>query len=101
MLHPTYEEIKSKFCKEEEDIDKVENSKFSMVIATARRARQIIDESNGEDKTNFNKEVKVVENGCSKLKYKNVLKPVSMAIDEIYNEDIKIVTHKGSERERW
>jgi DNA-directed RNA polymerase subunit omega len=50
----------------------VVNSRYSIVIATARRARQII-------------------NGASPLVEVNYPKPLSIAVEELYHSKVKIV----------
>lgn len=73
MLHPSYSELMDVVNKDvkpgEEPIVK---SRYSIVIATARRARQIID---GEEP--------LIENTDG-------MKPLSIAIEELYEGKLKI-----------
>lgn len=80
MLHPSYSDLMEIANKEvEEGENKLVNSRYSIVLATARRARQIISGSNPY--------VPVKEN----------TKPLSIAVDELYRERVKIVG--GEEKE--
>ena len=73
MLHPSYTDLMQVVNQDvEEGATKVVNSRYSIVLATAKRARQIIG---GE-------EPKI--NGAGK-------KPLSVAVEELYEGKIKIV----------
>ncbi len=75
MIHPSYTELMPKINKDAElGEEPVINSRYSIVIATAKRARQIIAGAPTE-----------VENAENK-------KPLSIAVEELYNGDIKIVS---------
>ncbi|MBE6015927.1 MAG: DNA-directed RNA polymerase subunit omega [Lachnospiraceae bacterium] len=79
MLHPSYADLMKVVNSEvEEGEQPVVNSRYSIVIATAKRARQIIDGSeplvDGEGK-----------------------KPLSIAIEELNKSMVKIVTEAPSE----
>lgn len=79
MLHPSYVELMKVVNGEVEDgEEKVVNSRYSIVMATAKRARQIVagDEClvDGENK-----------------------KPLSVAVDELYKGKIKILTDSEEE----
>lgn len=74
MLHPSYADLMKVVNSEvEEGEQPVVNSRYSIVIATAKRARQIIDGSEP-----------LVE-GAGK-------KPLSIAIEELNESKVKIVT---------
>lgn len=74
MLHPSYTDLMHQVNKEVEPGEQpVVNSRYSIVLATARRARQIIDGSEP-----------LVNISCNK--------PLSIAIDELYSGKVKIVT---------
>ena len=74
MLHPSYTDLMQVVNKDvEEGATKVVNSRYSIVLATAKRARQIIDGS----------EVLV--------QAKAGQKPLSIAIEEVNQAKIKIV----------
>ena len=81
MLHPSYSDlIEVANSGIEEGEHPVVNSRYSIVLATARRARQIIDGS-----------PKFIEKPkCNK--------PLSIAVEELYCGDIKIV-HDEEEEE--
>lgn len=81
MIHPSYVEL-MKVVNEGAEIgeEPVVNSRYSIVLATARRARQIIDGS-----------PKFIEKPkCNK--------PLSIAVEELYCGDVKIV-HDEEEEE--
>lgn len=92
----TYEAIRNKICETKEDADKDENSKFSLVVGTAIRARQIIDEDVAKERE-LNNKIKE-DNKSKKLvskvnsEYKRVLHPLSQAIDELVDGKYKIVS---------
>ena len=74
MIHPSYVEL-MKVVNDEVEIgeEPVVNSRYSIVLATAKRARQIIDGAEP-----------MVENPkCNK--------PLSIAVEELYNGDVKIM----------
>ena len=74
MLRPSYNDlIKVVNSGVEPGDEPLVQSRYSIVIATAKRARQLIA---GEEAT-------VVENGR---------KPLSIAIDELYQSKVKIVS---------
>ena len=72
MLHPTYndliEAVNSNVPEGEEPIVK---SRYSIVIAAAKRARQLID-------------------GAPALIYEKGRKPLSIAVDELYQGKVEI-----------
>lgn len=72
MLHPSYTELIKIVNGEAEDKDTpVVNSRYSIVLATAKRARQIID-------------------GKEPMSVPKVNKPLSIAVDEMRNGLLKI-----------
>lgn len=73
MLHPSYTDLMKVVNKDvEEDETKVVNSRYSIVMATAKRAREIID-------------------GAEPLvDTKDGEKPLSIAIDELNQAKIKV-----------
>lgn len=73
MIHPSYSELMQKVNNGAEfGEEPVVNSRYSIVIATAKRARQII--AGAEP---------FVENATGK--------PLSIAVDELYSGDVKIL----------
>lgn len=73
MLHPSYTDLINAVNADVEPGEQpVVQSRYSIVIATAKRARQLV---NGEEATvpSFGK------------------KPLSVAIDEVYKKKVKIV----------
>ena len=73
MLHPSYTDLMRVVNSEVEPGEQpVVNSRYSIVIATARRARQIID-------------------GSTPLVDVTYPKPLSIAVEELYHSKVKIV----------
>ncbi len=74
MLHPSYTDLMQVVNQDvEEGATKIVNSRYSIVVATSKRARQIIA-------------------GDEPLVYaKGADKPLSIAIDELNNSKIKII----------
>ncbi len=80
MLHPSYTDLMEVVNQDvEEGSTKIVNSRYSIVLATAKRARQIID-----------KDEPLVQ-------AKPGAKPLSIAIDEVNNAKIKIVGEETEE----
>lgn len=74
MLHPSYTDLMQVVNSEVEQGEQpVVNSRYSIVLATAKRARQIIDGA-----------TPLVESSCNK--------PLSVAVDELYKAKVKIVS---------
>ena len=74
MLHPSYTDLLEVVNQDvEEGNTKIVNSRYSIILATSKRARQIID---GQEPL---VDAKVGQ------------KPLSIAIDELNNSKIKIV----------
>ena len=75
MIHPSYVEL-MKVVNDGVEIgeEPAVNSRYSIVLATAKRARQIID---GAEPMVFNPK-------CNK--------PLSIAVEELYRGDVKIVS---------
>ena len=81
MLHPSYTDLINAVNKGVEPGEEpVVQSRYSIVIATAKRARQIIA---GE-------EPMVMDNGK---------KPLSVAVEELYEAKLKIVSDQDSSEE--
>lgn len=73
MLHPSYSDLMAIVNSDVEPGEQpVVNSRYSIVIATAKRARQII---NGAEP--------FIDYECSK--------PLSIAVEELYESKVKIV----------
>ena len=82
MIHPSYVEL-MEVVNENVVIgeEPVVNSRYSIVCATAKRARQIID---GKEPLLSGHEGK---------------KPLSLAVDELYSGELKIITDDKLEEE--
>lgn len=76
MLHPSYAELMQIVNEEAEGDTPVVNSRYSIVMATAKRARQITD-------------------GAAPLVDHKVDKPLSIAVEELNQGKIKIVTEEA------
>ena len=82
MLHPSYTDLMQVVNKDvEEGETKVVNSRYSIVMATSKRARQLID---GE---------------MPLVKSKKGEKPLSIAIQEMNEGKLTIVTDNAEEEE--
>ena len=82
MLHPSYSDLMKVVNQDvEEGATKIVNSRYSIVLATAKRARQLID---GE---------------LALVATKGGSKPLSTAIDELNNGKIKIVAEETDSEE--
>ena len=79
MIHPSYTEIMQVVNSNVEPGEQpVVNSRYSIVMATSKRARQLIDHN----------EAYVESEGR---------KPLSVAVDELYNEKIQILNEETEE----
>jgi len=80
MLHPSYTDLMRIVNKDiEEGETKIVNSRYSIVLATSKRARQIIDGS------------------APLVPAKPGEKPLSIAIDELNSEQLKIIAENSGE----
>ncbi len=78
MLHPSYTDLMAVVNSEVKQGEApVVNSRYSIVLATARRARQIITERRANE---------------DKYAESDETKPLSVAVDELYNGDIRILS---------
>lgn len=80
MIHPSYTELID-VLSGQESLDNSMLSRYTIIIAAAKRARQLVDGS----------EV-LVDNV-------KVDKPVSIAVNELYNSKIKIISHNPDAEE--
>lgn len=82
MLHPSYSDLMEVVNSEVEPGEQpVVQSRYSIVYATAKRARQIIG---GEEPL---------------VKNVKINKPLSVAVEELYNGKVKIVGDDEAEKE--
>ena len=83
MLHPSYVELMKVVNKNSDEIgeEPVVNSRYSIVCATAKRARQIID---GQEP------LILISKGE---------KPLSIAVDELYRGELQIISEDDEEQE--
>ena len=75
MLQPSYSELMDRLNQYSSGQNQI-NSRYSIVIVVSKRARQINNKENVLEGTNKNE------------------KPVSIAIDELYNGKIKIIARQ-------
>ena len=73
MLHPSYTELMKVINGDSEEEEKVISSRYSIVLASAKRARQIIAG-----------DMPLVEE-------KDGAKPLSTAVEELWEEKVKIL----------
>ena len=82
MIHPSYSELMAVVNSEVEDGEQpIVQSRYSIVLATAKRARQLIA---GDEPL---------------VKVKSVDKPLSIAIEELYESKIKIISEDNNDEE--
>ncbi len=82
MLHPSYSDLMQVVNQNvEEGATKIVNSRYSIVLATAKRARQLID------------------GDTALVATKKGAKPLSTAIEELNNAKIKIVAEETESEE--
>ena len=80
MIHPSYSELMQVVNKDTEiDEPPVVNSRYSIVLATSKRARQII------------------AGDTPLVPYVSGKKPLSLAIDELYKGKVKIMAEDAKE----
>ena len=80
MLHPSYSDLMKVVNQDvEEGATKIVNSRYSIVLATAKRARQIVD---GE---------------MPMVRHKDGDKPLSIAVEEMNEGLLKIIGEEDSE----
>lgn len=78
MLHPSYTDLMKVVNSEVEPGEQpVVNSRYSIVLATAKRARQIID-------------------GVDPLVKSSSGKPLSIAVEEMYQSKVKILNDEDN-----
>ena len=76
MLHPSYSDLMKVVNRDVEQGEApVVNSRYSIVMATSKRARQIID-------------------GSDPLVISKIDKPLSIAVEEIMRGDVKILAEE-------
>ena len=80
MIHPSYTELLD-VLSGQEDLDNSMLSRYTIIIAAAKRARQIVD---GSEPLISNIKVDI---------------PVSIAVNELYDSKIKIFAHNPDEEE--
>lgn len=73
MIHPSYTELIDVVNSEAESEQPVIQSRYSIVIATAKRARQIVD------------------GAPTSVEHPENKKPLSIAVEELWNKELKIV----------
>lgn len=82
MLHPSYTDLMEVVNSDVEPGEQpIVQSRYSIVLATAKRARQLIA---GDEPL---------------VKVKSVDKPLSIAIEELYESKIKIISEDNSDEE--
>ena len=82
MLHPSYTDLMEVVYSDVEPGEQpIVQSRYSIVLATAKRARQLIA---GDEPL---------------VKVKSVDKPLSIAIEELYESKIKIISEDNNDEE--
>lgn len=105
MLHPSYSELMAVVNSEVEEGEQlVVQSRYSIVKATAARAKQIIDARSVEEKALklpekegepiLNKEERrKLTMGTPLIAHADNMKPLSIAVEELYEGQIKIIAN--------
>lgn len=112
MLHPSYTELMEKINSEvEEGEQPLVQSRYSIVKATAARAKQIIDARHIQEQLDKNADkekpgyLSISREDLKKLKVGTPLvndgnrKPLSIAVDELYAGVVKIVGNKDTDED--
>ena len=73
MLHPSYNELMSVVNKDAKEDEQVVKSRYSIMMSTAKRARQLVDLGYMEQEDHS-------------------IKPLSVAVDELYTGKVRILT---------
>lgn len=109
MLHPSYSELMSVVNSGVEEGEQlVVSSRYSIVKATAARAKQIIDARSVEEKVfkNMDKEGRplptkperrTMKIGTPLVNNADGMKPLSVAVQELYEGKLKIVSDSEEE----
>lgn len=109
MLHPSYSELMTVLNSGvEEGEQPVVSSRYSIVKATAERAKQIIDARSVEEKLmkNVDKDGKavstraernIIKRGTPLVEHAEGVKPLSVAVEELYEGKLSIVSSSESE----
>ncbi len=79
MIHPSYAELIKKINDNSEEEQAVVNSRYSICIATAKRAKQLID-------------------GAEPLTTAKCDKPLSIAVQELYEGKVHILPNEEIEK---
>ena len=78
MLHPSYTDLMQVVNNNAENEHPIVNSRYSIVMATAKRARQLID-------------------GAQPYVEESTGKPLSIAIEELYESKVKIISDEEAD----
>lgn len=82
MLHPSYSDLMNVVNSEVEPGEQpVVNSRYSIVMATSKRARQLVGGAEATVDTT------------------NIPKPLSIAVEELYEGKVKILSEDASDEE--
>lgn len=92
MLHPSYTDLMNVVNSDVEIGEQpVVKSRYSIVMATSKRARQIIEQRSEEEKANAKKDG---EKSIVVVNDKYLQKPLSKAVDELYRSKIHILSEE-------
>lgn len=84
MLHPSFLELRERIVGDSEEKDL---NRFSLIIGTAKRARQIIEEENLRNRQESQEARARSPHGAGE----EMPKPVSQAVKEIYEDKVHII----------
>ena len=92
MIHPSYTELMAVINSEvEEGEQPLVQSRYSIVKATANRAKEIIDARSVEEKRISKKDERKLQVGTPLVRCSEKDKPLSIAVKEFYEGKVKIL----------
>lgn len=92
MIHPSYTELMAVINSEvEEGEQPLVQSRYSIVKATANRAKEIIDARSVEEKSISKEDERKLQVGTPLVRCSEKDKPLSIAVKEFYEGKVKIL----------
>lgn len=92
MIHPSYTELMAVINSEvEEGEQPLVQSRYSIVKATANRAKEIIDARSVEEKRISKEDERKLQVGTPLVRCSEKDKPLSIAVKEFYEGKVKIL----------
>ena len=94
MLHPSYKELMEKVNSQSEDGENIVNSRYSIVLGTSKRARQIVAADYAQIKRSKDLGEKMTDRDASK-------KALSIAVEEFDSEKVHILSETAEDYEGY